>query len=357
MDPTKGSAPVGRGADAAGHERPQDSAAAGPSLSDRRDDFEIEARPARSLTHYDAARSALAEAHRVDEVKDIRDKAQAMAAYARLAKDTAMVEWATEIKVRAERRAGEMLREAAERGERATPGTNQHARSSHDATTSPTLAAIGITRSQSSRWQKLAAIPEAKFEQAVTAAKETAREVTTAAMLRLDKPHVSHNSGENEWYTPPDYIEAARAAMGGIDCDPASSEVANRTVRAARYFTKEQDGLTKKWSGAVWMNPPYAQPLIAQFSEAVASKFESGEIEQACVLVNNATETEWFQRLLSVCTSVYFPRSRVRFLDPEGNPGGAPLQGQAVIYMGKRAQEFAATFGGLGAVFTHWGKA
>lgn len=162
------------------------------------------------------------------------------------------------------------------------------------------------------------------------------------------KPHVANNGGENEWYTPPDFIQAARHAMGRIDCDPASSEIANRTVGAKRFFTKEQDGLTKKWSGAVWMNPPYAQPLIAQFSEAVSSKFESGEIEQACILVNNATETEWFQRMLSVCTSVCFPQSRIRFLDPQGNPG-APLQGQAVIYMGRRFLEFrlAFTFTGI----------
>ncbi len=72
-----------------------------------------------ALIRYEAARAALAAAHRVDEVKTIRDKAQAMAAYAKQARDTQMVQWATEIKVRAERRCGELLRDTAARGERA----------------------------------------------------------------------------------------------------------------------------------------------------------------------------------------------------------------------------------------------
>lgn len=97
-----------------------------------------------------------------DEVKDIRDKAEAMAAYARQAKDTEMIQWATEIKVRAERRCGEMLRET----HRAHAGENQHSRSSNDATTSPTLADMGLTRDQSSRYQQLAAMPAEHFEAA-----------------------------------------------------------------------------------------------------------------------------------------------------------------------------------------------
>jgi hypothetical protein len=102
------------------------------------------------------------------------DKAQALAAYAKQAKDNEMVAWATEIKVRAERRCGQMLRDAAETGQRAHQGGDRKSKS-HDATLK--LADLGVSKDQSSRWQKLAAIPEAQFEKSVAIAKEVVGEV------------------------------------------------------------------------------------------------------------------------------------------------------------------------------------
>lgn len=166
------------------------------------------------------------------------------------------------------------------------------------------------------------------------------------------KPHVAHNAGNNEWYTPSEFIEAARAVMGDIDCDPASSDIANETVQAKTYYTAEEDGRNQPWGKAVWMNPPYAQPLIQDFCRELVNRTQSGEVKEACVLVNNATETNWFQDLMSVSNSICLIKGRVRFLDPDGNPG-APLQGQCVLYIGKKSLKFYKNFQEFGVILYH----
>ena len=163
----------------------------------------------------------------------------------------------------------------------------------------------------------------------------------------VDKPHVAYNSGENEWYTPSELIEAARFAMGGIDLDPASSAIANQTVKATEYFDVQRNGLIQKWYGRVWMNPPYAAELIGKFADKVVQSYSDREIEQAIILVNNATETQWFQTLIGCASAIVFPRSRVRFLTPNGSTG-APLQGQAIVYIGEKKERFLEAFRAFG---------
>ena len=179
---------------------------------------------------------------------------------------------------------------------------------------------------------------------------EVLQRVEAGETVKAALPHVAHNSGQNEWYTPAPWIEAARATMGGIDCDPASSAIANERVRATAIWTAEDDGRERVWGERVWMNPPYAQPLVADFCEALAVRFERGEVTQACVLVNNGTETAWFHRLLSVASAVCFPRTRVRFLAPSGEPSGSPLQGQACVYLGSNREAFTTHFSAFGVV-------
>lgn len=134
-----------------------------------------------ALIRYDTARRALAAAHRVDEVKAIRDKAEAVRVYAKQAGDFELQNQAAEIRIRAERRAGELLVDMQTSGERQAKERGRPTKVSSPTT----LPKLGITRDQSSKWQRLARmIDDATFDRAVAQAKENDGELTTAGLLR-----------------------------------------------------------------------------------------------------------------------------------------------------------------------------
>ena len=214
---------------------------------------------------------------------------------------------------------------------------------------SQVLKELHIGQDTAERYQQMAAHPEI-VEQAIQEARENDDIVSRAAVLRKikesKKPHVAYNSGENEWYTPSEYIEAARGLMGSIDLDPASSDIANETVKASRYYTEEMDGLSLPWGGNVWMNPPYSSDKIGAFIDKLEEELPN--IKSALVLVNNATETAWFVKLVGMSSAVCFPRGRIKFIDAQGRNSGAPLQGQAVLYIGLDTEAFCDTFSRFG---------
>ncbi|MCS3692025.1 N6-adenosine-specific RNA methylase IME4 [Bradyrhizobium elkanii] len=124
------------------------------------------------LVRYETARSALAEARSVDEVKDIRDKSEAMRAYARMAKDTQLEIDATELRLRAERRLGIMLSEQKQtigmnRGGWQTCGSGEEPQDRI-----PTLAEVGIDKKLSSRAQRIGGIGEQAFEAMVESVRD-----------------------------------------------------------------------------------------------------------------------------------------------------------------------------------------
>ena len=162
--------------------------------------------------------------------------------------------------------------------------------------------------------------------------------------------HVGNATGENEWFTPEIYIEAARKLMKTIDVDPASTEIANQIVKASKYYSIKDDGRLQEWDGNVWLNPPYSQPLITEFCNLLIEKFKNGETKQACVLINNATETEFYQNMMKHCEAICFIKGRVKFIDKEGNSTGTPLQGQTILYFGDNTKDFSFIFSEFGVV-------
>lgn len=198
------------------------------------------------LIRYEQARTALAACHSVDEVKDIRDKAEAMAAYARLAKDTDMIQWATEIKVRAERQAGAMLAATANTGER-----HHHGRVSSETPKPTTLGDLGISANQSSRWQSLASMTDEHFETAVATAKDTAGQVTTAFMLRearAGKPQGKPKTGPKADAIREE-LKAATARGSSMLCTYA--RLLLDAIPATESFTDEERDLLDRVANAI----------------------------------------------------------------------------------------------------------
>lgn len=282
-----------------------------------------------SLSVVPDAHRALALASTPAEVKSIETLAAAAKRYAQSLEDR---NYAAEIQLRAGRKGGEMLIEMAAKG------TRHKGRPEKDGQR-VSLSELGIEEKRSSRWQWLARLSETRFETYIAETKAEAEPLTASG---LNGAHVGQNSGDNEWYTPAEYIAAAAAVMGGIDLDPASSAAANEVIGATAFYSPEEDGLAHPWGGRVWMNPPYAQPLIWQFCERLSENVADGQVEQACALVNNATETAWFQRMAEVAAAICFPTGRVKFWHPD--KVSAPLQGQAVLYFGDRVDAFRAEF-------------
>ena len=255
---------------------------------------------------------------------------------------------AGELRLLAEARFGEMIKQEQEAGRLAVSGDNQHSIGSNNVVT--TLKDYGISRIESSRAQKIYEHRDL-ISSYVVKAMETEDLPTRSGFERMLNPaHVSFNTGENEWYTPWIYVQAARDVMGTIDTDPASSETANGIVKAKQYFTIEDDGRQQTWVGNIWMNPPYSQPLVTEFCALLVEKLKNREIKQACVLVNNATETNFYQNMMGECQAVCFIKGRVKFIDQNGESTGAPLQGQTILYFGEGYQKFAKVFSQFGVV-------
>ena len=153
-------------------------------------------------------------------------------------------------------------------------------------------------------------------------------------------------SGKQEWYTPEKYIEAARSVMGSIDLDPASCAKANKTVKAETYYTEKQNGLIHPWYGNVFLNPPYAQNEVREFTARIAEAYVNKNIEQGILLTNNSTDTSWWHYAAKQSSAICFTAGRIKFY--EETIGGSPTNGQTFMYFGRKVKTFSKIFSEFG---------
>ncbi len=192
---------------------------------------------------------------------------------------------------------------------------------------------------------------------------------------------VNQNSGCVEWYTPSWITDLASELMGGIDLDPASCEIANRTVGAKHFYTKEDDGLTKDWFGNVFMNHPFGKseaacrksktepnkwlcknqrcikrgyhnenyvPGNADWINRFISQYEQDKFRRGVAITFASTSENWFRPLYK------FPRcwlyDRVNFVDANGNEIKGSPKGCVLTFVGMEVPKIHKLFSKYGHV-------
>jgi ParB family chromosome partitioning protein len=174
-----------------------------------------------------------------------------------------------------------------------------------------------------------------------------------------------HSSKSNEWYTPAEYIEAAREVLGSIELDPASCEQANRIVKAERFYSMEDDGLIQPWEAkTVFLNPPYGKTAGRSNQEIWSRKLldvhRCGRVGSAILLVNAEPGNKWFRPLWEY--PLCFTDHRIRFYTDDGERN-APTHSNCFVYLPPRdgadrwmhLDRFADAFMEFGAIINPGG--
>lgn len=293
-------------------------------------------------TYVERASELLARCTKVQEAKEVLDQAATVREYWKRTKAALEAQASAAVVIeRAHRRIGELCLEIPkEQGRR----TSSHGEKKSKA---EVLTELKISPASANRWEKLASVPEGEFEARV--------EQLRARIIGADSSGVAATSAAagydgDESYTPAKYLDLAREVLGEIDLDPASCEVAQKTVRAKRWFSKQQNGLGRPWTAkAVWLNSPYSFPAVGDFQAKFVGDHAARYFASGLTLVNNATETAWFQQLLKhfpVC----FPDHRISFVNAQGVEMTQNRQAQAFFYAGPKLPLFRRTFGQIGKV-------
>lgn len=129
------------------------------------------------------------------------------------------------------------------------------------------------------------------------------------------------SSRRDDWETPQDFFRALDAEFHFTLDAAASAE----NAKCARYYTPQDDGLSKNWGGCCWCNPPYGRDV----GRWVRKGLESAESGATVVMLLPArTDTRWFHEWIYGRAEVRFVRGRLHFSGGDS----APFPSMVVIF-------------------------
>jgi phage N-6-adenine-methyltransferase len=130
------------------------------------------------------------------------------------------------------------------------------------------------------------------------------------------------SSKTDEWSTPKQFFNEIVYKYGEFDLDPCCTA---DSAKAKKFYTKEDDGLSKEWMGKVWMNPPYGKYIKDWMRKAYESSLNGAVV---FCLVPARTDTEWWHKY-AMKGDIIFIKGRLKF---GGSKTSAPFPSVLIIF-------------------------
>lgn len=172
-----------------------------------------------------------------------------------------------------------------------------------------------------------------------------------------------HSAATAEHNTPREIVEAARLVLGGIDLDPMSNAVAQRTIRATVFYTEADNCFVQPWLGRTFLNP--AGGLVREAWQRLMIEYGRGDVP-AFIWIGYSLEqlqslqVEAYDRRRKISETypgptpiefpICIPRARLRFEDQDGVPQTQPTHANYICYGGPAIGRFVQEFSAFGAV-------
>lgn len=135
------------------------------------------------------------------------------------------------------------------------------------------------------------------------------------------------SSEDMTWETPQDFFDELNKEFK-FTLDPCATK---ETAKCEKYFTKEDDGLTKNWGGeCVFCNPPYG----TEIKNWVKKCYEEGKKFNTIVvmLIPARTDTKYFHEFIYNKSEIRFIKGRLKFKGKQKGSGSAPFPSMIVIF-------------------------
>ena len=170
---------------------------------------------------------------------------------------------------------------------------------------------------------------------------------------------IQSDSSQNEWETPKGNTPLARSDITlnmlkktySLQLDPAASK---KNTMCDKYFTKEQDGLSKEWKVNTIFNPPFAESVLNDDGTQkmrikngieepvfrnVIGKWVKKAVEQSLKhrtivigILPVYTGSDWFQRFIKDIVYVNYLPGRIRYTAPDGKTGSPNFDSMLVFW-------------------------